>query len=104
MDKVVRNGMVAVAISPGFGAGWTTWNTLSPFEPKIIEMIESGNKHKITEEWLKEQGIIEKDQYCCTLGSEDLEVEWLPEGTAFKINEYDGSESIQTAEDLNYVA
>ena len=24
-DKVIRDGKVAVIISPGFGAGWSTW-------------------------------------------------------------------------------
>lgn len=43
--KVIRDGMVAVAIAPGYGAGWTTWNeNLSPFEPKVIDMIESGRQ------------------------------------------------------------
>jgi hypothetical protein len=33
--KVYNNkGEVAVAISEGYGAGWTTWNPgLSPFDP-----------------------------------------------------------------------
>ena len=25
MDKVVRDGLVAVLVSPGHGAGWYTW-------------------------------------------------------------------------------
>jgi hypothetical protein len=28
----------------------------------------------------------------------DLKVEWIPEGTLFKVNEYDGSESIEYKE------
>lgn len=36
-DKVVRKGKVAVAYSPQFGAGWTTWNKeLSPFGTKVL--------------------------------------------------------------------
>ena len=26
MEKVIRNGQVAVLYSPGFGAGWYSWN------------------------------------------------------------------------------
>lgn len=26
MDKVIRDGMVAVIYSPGYGAGWSSWN------------------------------------------------------------------------------
>jgi hypothetical protein len=28
----------------------------------------------------------------------DLQVKWIPEGTLFKVNEYDGSESIELKE------
>ena len=103
-DKVIKNEKVAVAISPGFGAGWTTWNgnKISPFNPKIIEMIEKGKQSEITEEWCKENlGI--KGHICC-LGTGDLIIEWLPVGTKFSINEYDGSESIYRDDELEFVA
>jgi hypothetical protein len=104
IKKVIRDGKVAVAVSPGFGAGWTTWNNgaaLSPFEPKVIEMIEAGRQSEITESWCeKELGLA--DLYCG--GAEDLKIEWLPVGTRFQIHEYDGSESIITTDDLPYIA
>jgi hypothetical protein len=34
---------------------------------------------------------------------EDLKVAWIPEGTLFKINEYDGSESIELKENDNWI-
>jgi hypothetical protein len=34
---------------------------------------------------------------------DDLEVAWLPVGTAFRIHEYDGSESIEVREGLNWI-
>jgi hypothetical protein len=30
----------------------------------------------------------------------DLEIEWLPEGTEFVINEYDGSETLEIKSDI----
>jgi hypothetical protein len=33
----------------------------------------------------------------------DLEVEWMPVGTEFKINEYDGAESIEYKENNNWI-
>jgi hypothetical protein len=33
----------------------------------------------------------------------DLKVEWMPEGTLFKVNEYDGSESIELKENDNWL-
>ena len=37
-------------------------------------------------------------------GAGDLQIKWLDEGTAFIINEYDGSESIETLENLTLIA
>jgi hypothetical protein len=37
-------------------------------------------------------------------GAEDVRVEWLEPGTRFMIDEYDGSESIRTFDDLCHVA
>lgn len=43
-------------------------------------------------------------EHICTLGADQLQIEWLPEGTAFQIDEYDGSESIITLSNLTLVA
>lgn len=103
MEKIIKNDMVAVAVSPGFGAGWTSWNEdkISPFEPKIIEMIEKGEQSKINEEWCEENlGI--KDVYCG--GAYKLEIVWIPVGVSFSINEYDGSESVYRSDEMDYIA
>ena len=98
-NKVIRNDMVAICLSPGFGAGWSTWGDVSPFEPKVVEMIEKGKRNEITEEWCKKELGIEY-QYCG--GASNLEIVWLPVGTKFSINEYDGSESIYRDDNLAY--
>lgn len=102
MEKVIRNGKVAVAISPSFGAGWTTWESgISPFEPKVIKMIEEGRQSEIDEEWCeKELGL---KNICCG-GAADLKIVWIPQGSKFSINEYDGSEYLYTDSDLDYTA
>ena len=92
MEKVIRDGMVAVLYSPGYGAGWYSWNTKYPeclFDPNIVAMVEAGQHDQI-------------EAYCKTAhpdlllgGTEQLQIEWLPVGTAFKIEEYDGYESIE---------
>ena len=38
-----------------------------------------------------------------TGGIEDLEVQWVPEGTEFLIDEYDGAESIVYKEHSNWI-
>jgi hypothetical protein len=37
-------------------------------------------------------------------GAEDIQVEWLEPGTRFVVEDYDGSESIRTFDDLCYTA
>ena len=105
MEKVVRDGKVAVLLSRGYGAGWGSWNygvdDVIMFHPKIVQMVEDGREMDITEEWLKsELGLKE----VFTGGRDGLYIKWVPEGTKFRIDEYDGAESIITDEDLNMVA
>ena len=103
MEKVIRNGQVAVLYSPGFGAGWYSWNNKKEllFHPKLVEMVENNKQSEITEQWIEENlGI--SNAYCG--GAGDLQVKWLDEGTAFIINEYDGSGSIETLENLTLIA
>jgi len=91
MEKVIKNGKVAVLYSPGFGAGWYSWNDKEEilFLPEVVELVENKQHDKI-EELLKNKGY---DFYMG--GARDLEIKWIPEGTLFRINEYDGSESIE---------
>lgn len=104
MEKVTRDGKVAVLVSPGFGAGWYSWNTQHEellFHPKLVELVECGNKDLITEDWVSEElGI--NDVYCG--GAKDLVIMWLSAGTSFTIDEYDGSESITTNYSLTITA
>lgn len=96
MEKVVRDNKVAVLYSPGFGAGWYTWHGKKElvFHPKIVELVEQNKHNEITEELCQE--LLNTKEYICVLGSEDLQIEWLPQNTTFEIDEYDGSESIKT--------
>lgn len=90
MNKVIRDGKVAVLISYGFGAGFYTWGVLEAiFDPKLIELVESEDFDGA----VKYVETTYPDVY--TGGVEDLEVVWVDEGEEFTIEEYDGSESIQ---------
>jgi len=92
MDKLSEDGKVAVLYSPGFGAGWYTWNQESPeilFDPAIVRFVEQEKFDELeTYVTLKYPDIYKG-------GMKDLQVAWIPEGTMFKVNEYDGSESIE---------
>ena len=94
MNKVVREGLVAVIVSEGYGAGWSTWNKAEDaFEPEVVRWIEGG---KVGEP-LKEGD----DRYAG--GLEEARIVWLPVGTLFRIDEYDGSESLVTHEEEEYM-
>lgn len=102
MEKVEKDGKVAVLISPGFGAGWWTWNKeeTTPFEPKIVDMVLKGKQKEITEEWCKENLGVEP--YCG--GAKDLEIVWIDKGLKFSINEYDGAEGLFIENELDFEA
>jgi hypothetical protein len=92
MDKIVRDGMVAVLVSPGFGAGWYTWNKEMPellFDPTLVDLVLSGAE---SEELVAYADLKYPEGY--TGGAGDLIVKWVPEGAQFRIDEYDGSESL----------
>lgn len=104
MKKVVRDGKVAVLYSPGFGAGWYSWNKEVPqclFYPKIIELVEQEKTSQIDDEFCQELFGV---SWFYSGGASDLKIQWLEVGTHFNIDEYDGAESIQTFEDIKLIA
>jgi hypothetical protein len=97
IKKLVRDGKVAVLYSTGFGAGWSTWNPGMPeilFDPAIVEFVEKEQWDELaTYATLKYPGIYDG-------GMRDLEIAWLDVGAEFRIDEYDGSESVQVKEEM----
>lgn len=99
MEKVIREGKVGVLVSPGFGGGFSTWGypTEAIFDPTLIELVEN-------------EKVQEAVDYCESTwpgeysgGVQDLRVAWISEGTKFQIVEYDGSESLEFLEDVNWI-
>jgi hypothetical protein len=90
MNKLIRAGQVAVLVSPGFGAGWYSWHHVEEliYDPSVVEWLEQGEMSKI-EAYL---ALKYKDEYFG--GLEDLVVMWVPKGARFRIEEYDGAESL----------
>ena len=100
MEKVVVDGKVAILYSPGFGAGWYSWNQTVPqilFDPAIVKFVEKEKFDELaTYVTLKYPDIY-------TGGMKDLKVAWIPEGTLFKVEDYDGSESIELKESDDWI-
>lgn len=99
-----EEGSVAVLISPGFGAGWSTWSRGEETEALLFDS-------RLVDAVLALMPADEFTKYCESLGYEhymggaaDLEVVWLEPGTRFRILEYDGSETLETFDDLCHVA
>ena len=105
MEKVIRDGKVAVLYSPGFGAGWFTWNTEHPgllYDPAVVQWVEAG---KPRGDELSELELYLEDKYHgMYIGSNmsDLGIAWLTIGTQFRITEYDGNEGIEIQKDVSW--
>ena len=102
MNKVYEGEFTKVLISPGFGAGWSTWNydwrPEMAFDPEIIELVEKEASMDVIE---KIASIKYPNAYFGSVA--DLEVVLVKTGTEFIIHEYDGSESIQTKDDFKWL-
>ena len=101
MNKMIKDGKVAVLYSPGYGAGWSSWNTETPdmiFDMTIVSMVLRGN----TEDEIKAVAKLKwPDAYLG--GVKGLNIVWLDQGTEFRINEYDGNENVEVKNDFTWI-
>ncbi len=97
-----EEGQVGVLISPGFGAGWSTWCSdhaeALVFDSRLVDYVLLNGNAGLGDYALS----LGYDSYMG--GADDVEVIWVDAGTRFVIEEYDRSESIRTFEDLSYIA
>lgn len=95
IERLYRDGKTAVLISPGYGYGWSSWN--------------SDNAEFLLHDRLLCQYVLDRDydkvrgRCDAVLGEDevygdllDLVVVWVPTGAPFYVHEYDGSERIVT--------
>jgi hypothetical protein len=108
MRKYIRDGKVAVLISPGFGSGWSTWNLNYPqmlFDPVIVEMLLNAKEGE--EEFVTGQieAHVETNYPDASFISalEHLEVQWISVGTEFIVDEYDGNEWIVFKDQMAWI-
>lgn len=116
MKKVIENGKVAVIYSPGFGAGWYTWNMMAKteedilqliFDPTLVEYVRAMNSPECSD---KNKYILDIERYAQEIipegyfgGASQLRIEWMPIGEEFQINEYEGSESIEYKNEIRWM-
>jgi hypothetical protein len=97
VDNETNN--VAVVISPGVGAGWSTWNEdIDPCNPYIAAAIILGYDDDKLREVIKyfypysySGGLIYRNH-----------IEWIPSGVEFIVAECDGYESVRFRDNINW--
>ena len=114
MEKYIQDNKVAILVSRGFGAGWSTWNNKElAYDKRVVEFYL---KHKDDEEFMhnidKYESKTTKDakklfkswgyEDVYFGGFSDIEICWLPVGTKFYITEYDGSETLNTIDSIRW--
>ena len=93
MEKIEKDGRIAVLYSPGFGAGWSTWADDNQKEAlcmdaRIVGPFLAGDKAGAVAAAVA----MFPDLY--TGGADELQVMWIEKGKAFEVEEYEGTESV----------
>jgi hypothetical protein len=98
---------VAVVYSPGYGGGWTAYNKdIDPTDARVAVLTLTGAAATLKFMRYGEEADISFKarkvfQYDSSHG-DDLAIHWLPAGTLYKIEEYDGYESVVTNTDIDW--
>jgi len=102
VKKVIRNGLVAVLYHPTYGAGWYSWHGILDliYDPLVVDMVEKEQAPEKIYAYCNEHYT---DTYHYFGGATRLEIAWLPEGTEFRIEEYDGAETIRLKDQYQWL-
>jgi hypothetical protein len=100
MEKVIVDGKVAVVIHPEYGLGWSSAYPDIPellFDPGIISLFKE-------KQWEKLKTYLVLKFPDVAYSYSDLEIKalvicWVRQGTKFRIESYDGMESIVLYDD-----
>lgn len=119
VEHYIVGDMVGVLYSPGFGAGWSTWNERYSLDlavdKRIIKWLINNVSFEIDTNGDYSFKSVENDEafksYLESLGYENLYyggadefyLSFYPKGTAIRIDEYDGSESVVKLENEIYI-
>ena len=121
VELYVKNGKVGVLVSPGYGAGWSTWEGREfAYNKSVIEFwlshkddkvfmdtvnnygfgnIEESAAHKEAMEFFKSIGYGQPYMG----GFKDLKLAFVAPGVPWRIREHDGWEELETFEDAGFI-
>ena len=122
MEKYYNDkGKLGILISPGWGAGWSTWQDNYENEEEGEQRYAIALDKRVIEFWMnhkydkekpetinetyKMQDFLESIGYDHIYmgGYEQLELVFVPKGQMFCIHEYDGYETIETPESMGMI-
>lgn len=96
-------GVVTILVSPGFGAGWSTWNDERiAYDKRVVEYFNSHPPKLDKLQLEKARDFLDSIGYEGTYmgGYNQIVKKEVEVGKPFRIVEYDGSEGIMYADDL----
>ena len=98
---------VAILFSPGYGGGWASWNSENALQlstdSRIIKyrFFKENCANIDFDTFMMEHIGFEEAPY--DGGFAQTRVEFIPDGTMFRITEYDGSESIEIVDPKKFM-
>jgi hypothetical protein len=101
-QKYEKDGKVAVLVSPGHGAGWSTW---ADYEDMEALCMDADLVQCVLDKDLQKLSRVTEEKYPNTYmgGARSLVIEWVDKGEAFEITEYDGSEKLVIVSKHSYM-
>lgn len=96
------NHTIGVVVSPRYGAGWSTWNAEIEEFLCLDALIVDAVLKKDWEAVLKRIEAVHPNVGVYDGGLENCVVEWVPEGSLFRIDEYDGFETVVLFDETDF--
>lgn len=109
--------MYAVLVSHGYGSGFSTWSDDCPeiacdnrviewflaHDDDYFEKLGSFHSNKETEETHEFFKSLGYNGHVCMLGFKKCDIEWVPSGVIWRMDEYDGAEHIEYQNDSRWI-
>lgn len=108
MEKLIRDGQVAIILHKAYGSGWYTENagyTFLLFDKDLALLVENKAFEEIPALVEKKFALFcpgEDFELLSLLGTNDLALSWIPEGKRFILDNYDGFESYVLEENIKF--
>ena len=105
MNKVIRNGRVAVIHSCDWGAGWYSWHGVEEllYLPQLVESLERpwSDTYETRTRPMLEKVLTEHNLQ--TNFIPDSVITWVPVGSRFFVSEYDGVETVIREDEMKWI-